>query len=141
MAKADAITLEEFNLIHDQLIHLSNTWADLWLCISHINIRVGRIITLKYIDIVEKQSGSGFVIFGNTEIPFQAMYVINRRKKLNPDDEYIFQSHSGRVGRKSKPVTIIAFNQAINIVSSRVTDKNISSTSALRITNYNLKEN
>ena len=46
------------------------------------------------------------------------------------NDIFIFQSHSNRVKFKEQPVTVIAFNRALKIASSGVTDKKVSSKSA-----------
>lgn len=56
--------------------------------------------------------------------------VIQRRRKKYPEDNYVFQSHSNRVKAEKKPVTVIAFNQALKSAASGITTKNVSSKSA-----------
>lgn len=56
--------------------------------------------------------------------------IIHRRRKKYPEDNYVFQSHSNRVKAEKKPVTVVAFNQALKSAASGITTKNVSSKSA-----------
>lgn len=56
--------------------------------------------------------------------------IIQRRRKKYPADDYVFQSHSNRVKAEKKPVTVVAFNQALKSAASGITTKSVSSKSA-----------
>lgn len=56
--------------------------------------------------------------------------IIQRRRNKYPADDYVFQSHSNRVKAERKPVTVVAFNQALKSAASGITTKNVSSKNA-----------
>ena len=59
--------------------------------------------------------------------------IIVKRRTLYPNDIFLFQSHSNRIKAYVRPVTIVAFNSALRLVSQEITHKNVSSRSATRV--------
>lgn len=130
------LTLSEFSAIYESLRRASETWADLWICLSDLPISIGELIGLRYSSVkgarlfIEHGRDGGRRII---EIPVNVRKIICRRRKDNPEDIYIFQSHSNRVGTARKPVTIIAFNSAIKKSATGITHKIVSSSSAKQV--------
>lgn len=135
MAKADELTFADFLSINSRLRQVSDTWADLWVSIYYTQLSVGKLVVLRFEDISEsvsplKKSG---IIQLLAENPVR--HIIQKRRSLYPEDEFIFQSHSNRVKSIAKPVTVVAFNQALRDIAKYVTDKSVSSNSARRVQN------
>ncbi|ARD61127.1 hypothetical protein Y71_14815 [Kosakonia radicincitans DSM 16656] len=126
------LTFQEVAAINYKLRLISDTWSDLWLFLYYIPVSVGRIVELQYSDII----GNYLIIKQkrrlkekSIHIPTAVLNIINRRKQAYPDDTFIFQSHSNRVKYKERPVTVIAFNQALKRASIGVTEKIVTSRS------------
>lgn len=142
MAKSDSLTYSEFIKIRDELLEISDTWADLWMVLFLIHSQCSRIIKIRYSDIREDRlhlPGTQRFLPKKMLINSRVKYILKRRKESNPDDIYVFQSRSNRVKFKVKPVTAIAMNMAIKKAASSVTDKNVSMKSALNVTIENKK--
>jgi hypothetical protein len=135
MAKADELTFTEFSSINSRLRQVSDTWADLWITIYYTKISVGKLLVLRFEDVTESDLPlkKHEIIQLLAENPVR--HIIQKRRSLYPNDEFIFQSHSNRVKSIAKPVTVVAFNQALRDSAKYVTDKNISSNSARRVQN------
>ncbi|WP_297116052.1 hypothetical protein [uncultured Enterobacter sp.] len=124
------LTSQEFTAIYFRLQDISDNWADLWLFINQFPVAISRIINLKYTDVEGK-----YILFPCRRrfcekkllISYIALNILKRRKLRYPEDIYIFQSHSNRVKHQKKPVTMIAFNQALKKASTGITKKSISS--------------
>lgn len=128
------LTFYEFAAINNRLRGISDTWSDLWVCLYYLPVGVGRIIRLPY---------SGLSVDSLTferrgrlrEIkmlaPPPVRRIMRRRREAYPEDIYVFQSHSNRVKAKKKPVTVIAFNQALKKASVGVTNNIVTSKSIL----------
>lgn len=139
MAKADELTFSEFSAINSRLRQVSVTWADLWVTIYYTQISVGKLLALRFEDVTEpdlllKKPG---IIQLLAENPVK--HIIQKRRELYPNDVFIFQSHSNRVKFIAKPVTAIAFNQALRNVAKDVINKNVSSSSARRVQKISYK--
>ncbi|MCS2169630.1 hypothetical protein MUU46_04750 [Scandinavium sp. TWS1a] len=120
------ITRDEFNEIKQRLKSISHTWSDLWDFLSLTDIKVSEAVQLQYTDIYESLldcTHNGIALGLSPE----ALGLINRRKKLNSKDRYIFQSRSNRVKYKEQPVTVIAFNAALRNVGISIGLNKISS--------------
>lgn len=127
------LTTEQAALIHCRLKDISDTWADLWAFLYFIPVGVSRVINLryssfngKYLTLEERGKFKEKLV----AIPAPVSEIIQRRRKGYPRDVYVFQSHSNRVKFQERPVTVIAFNQALKIASKGVTEKTVSSKSA-----------
>lgn len=133
MAKADELTFADFLSINSRLKQVSDTWADLWVSIYYTQLSVGKLVVLRFEDISE--SGLPLKKFGINQLLAEnpVKHVIQKRRKLYPDDEFIFQSHSNRVKSIAKPVTVTAFNQALRDCAKYIINKNVSSSSARRV--------
>lgn len=124
------LTSQEFTAIYFRLQDISDNWADLWMFINHLPVAISRIINLKYTDIEGK-----YILFPcrgrfcekKLLIPHITLNILKRRKLRYPEDIYVFQSHSNRVKHQKKPVTVLAFNQALKKASAGITRKSISS--------------
>ncbi|MEJ5074825.1 hypothetical protein WH357_21225 [Enterobacter ludwigii] len=124
------ITHREFNEIKRRLESVSHTWSDLWLFLSLTDIKISEAIELKQTDIegntlyfTQKKSTERITL----NISPDALEIIKNRKKLNPNDKYVFQSHSNRVKYKERPVTVIAFNTALRSIGKSIGLHKISS--------------
>lgn len=133
MAKADELTFADFLSINSRLRQVSDTWADLWVSIYYTQLSVGKLVVLRFEDISE--SGSPLKKSGIIQLMAEnpVKNVIQKRRRLYPDDEFIFQSHSNRVKSIAKPVTVTAFNQALRDCAKHIINKNVSSSSARRV--------
>lgn len=124
------LTFYEFSAINCRLRTISDTWSDLWVCLYYLPVGVGRIIRLPYGALSSESltfEMKGRLREINMLAPSPVRTLIRRRRKAYPEDVYIFQSHSNRVKADNKPVTVIAFNQALKIASMGVTTKNVTS--------------
>ena len=127
------LTNEEFNAIRNELFVISDTWADLWMLLKLTNEKPTRLLKLTYID-----ESKGVLTFKDKnailkqaiKLNFEARQLIRARYRRYPDDIYVFQSHSNRKKYVASPVTLVAFNNALKLVSQRITDKKVSSKSA-----------
>lgn len=138
MAKADELTFSEFSAINSRLRLVSDIWSDLWVVIYYSQMSIGKLLSLRFEDVSGVES---LKISGNinllTDNPVKQ--IIKKRRELYPDDIFLFQSHSNRVKSIAKPVTVIAFNQALKSVAKYVTKKNVSSSSARRVQKISYK--
>lgn len=131
--EVDMLTFQEFGAINSRLKASNDTWSDLWAFLYYLEESVGRVVILKYSDI-----SGGYIALARKGrlrekhllIPRPVDEILKRRKKAFPNDIFIFQSHSNRIGNEIKPVTIIAFNMALKRAAKGVTDKKISSKDA-----------
>lgn len=139
MAKPDELSFLEFTSINSKLKQLSDTWSDLWAILYYQQTNVGKIINLMYSDVCSYKG----VITENFHKESPALYlntsaieIVKKRRVLYPNDIYVFQSHSNRVKTVVKPVTVIAFNQALRIAAKHLPCKKVSSNSARRVKIY-----
>ncbi|WP_086869573.1 hypothetical protein [Kosakonia pseudosacchari] len=142
MAKPDELSFFEFTSIYSKLIQLSETWSDLWAMLYYQQTSVGKVINLMYSDVCSYKG----VITGNFHKANPPLYlnagalkIVKKRRILYPNDIYIFQSHSNRVKAIVKPVTVIAFNQALRKAAEHLPYKNVSSNSARRVKLYDIE--
>ena len=127
------LTLHEFASINCKLKDISDTWSDLWVLLHILPVGIGRVVSLRYGNLI----GDSLVVEANgrfeekiLSVPAVVRHIVQRRRDKYPHDVYVFQSHSNRVKFQQRPVTVIAFNQALKIASKGVTDKVVSSKSA-----------
>lgn len=130
------ISFRDFLTINYNLMHMSDTWADLWALIFYTRLSAGRLLSLRYDDIdgcsiMIREPGHLKVL--KVELSLPAMAMIDRRKKRYPGDVFLFQSHSNRVKYQRRPVTIIAFNAALRRAARSLPGVNVSSSSARNI--------
>lgn len=127
------LTTRQVALINCRLKDISDTWADLWVFLHLVPIGVSRAIVLQYSNFDGKsltfEERGKFKAKQISASPL-VCELIQRRRERYPDDIYIFQSHSNRVKFQDKPVTVVAFNQALKIAAKSVTEKTVSSKSA-----------
>ena len=127
------LTFYEVATISHRLLDISDTWADLWICLYYLPVGVGRLRMLRYSDItgeVITLKKMGRYKEMEMLMPPIIIEIIQRRRKKYPADDYVFQSHSNRVKAVKKPVTVVAFNQALKSAASGITTKSVSSKSA-----------
>lgn len=130
------LTFAQFLVINSQLAKISDTWADLWALIFHTSLSAGRLLALRYDDI----DGNSILIREQgrlkalrVEIPPTVMAMITRRRERHPEDIFVFQSHSNRVKNEYRPVTLIAFNTALNRAAKSLPGVTVSSSSARNV--------
>ncbi|EPP4977092.1 MULTISPECIES: site-specific integrase [Klebsiella] len=130
------LTFAQFLVINSQLANISDTWADLWALIFHTSLSAGRLLSLRYDDI----DGNSILIRERgrlkalrVEIPPTVMAMIARRRERHPEDIFVFQSHSNRVKNECRPVTLIAFNTALNRAAKSLSGVTVSSGSARNV--------
>lgn len=124
----------EFRGVHENLEHISDTWAALWLLLNLTQARVTQLIYCRYQDIHEDTlilPAHGMFAPAKILLCPTARMIISRRRSRYPQDVFLFQSHSRRVQHTAKPVTVIAFNAALKKAARGVTGKRVSSKSAL----------
>lgn len=130
------ISFEQFLTINSNLMHMSDTWADLWALIFHTRLSVGRLIDLRYIDV---EGGTAYLRekgrlkAKQIELSAPVCTILKRRRMMYPQDIFVFQSHSNRVKNKCSPVTIIAFNAALRKASKLATGGVVSSKNARKV--------
>ncbi len=127
------LTTRQVALINCRLKDISDTWADLWVFLHLVPIGVSRAIVLQYSNFDGKsltfEERGKFKAKQISASPL-VCELIQRRRERYPNDIYIFQSHSNRVKFQDKPVTVVAFNQALKKAAKFVTDDVVSSKSA-----------
>lgn len=131
------LTFAQFLVINSQLANISDTWADLWALIFHTSLSAGRLLSLRYDDIdcnsiLIRERGKPKAL--RVEIPPTVMAMIARRRERYPEDIFVFQSHSNRVKYECRPVTLIAFNTALNRAAKSLPGVTVSSSSARNVT-------
>ncbi|HBC7362204.1 TPA: hypothetical protein L2B26_005266 [Klebsiella oxytoca] len=136
MSSKKTLTFMQFLIINSQLAGISDTWADLWVLIFHTSLGAGRLLSLRYDDI----DGNSILIRErgrlkalSVEIPPTVMAMIARRRERHPEDIFVFQSHSNRVKNECRPVTLIAFNTALNRAAKSLSGVTVSSGSARNV--------
>ncbi|ASK76587.1 TPA: hypothetical protein ACYRSE_004807 [Klebsiella michiganensis] len=136
MSSKKTLTFMQFLIINSQLASISDTWADLWVLIFHTSLGAGRLLSLRYDDI----DGNSILIRERgrlkalrVEIPPTVMAMIARRRERHPEDIFVFQSHSNRVKNECRPVTLIAFNTALNRAAKSLSGVTVSSGSARNV--------
>lgn len=126
----DLLTFYEIASINHRLLDISDTWADLWVCLHYLPVGIGKVRMLRYTNLVGSNltfEQRGRLKEINIIAPSPVRNIILRRREIYPDDVYVFQSHSNRVKAEEKPVTVVAFNRALKLASSGVTTKNVTS--------------
>jgi len=130
MSSKKTLTFMQFLIINSQLAGISDTWADLWVLIFHTSLGAGRLLSLRDDDI----DGNSILIRERgrlkalrVEIPPTVMAMIARRRERHPEDIFVFQSHSNRVKNECRPVTLIAFNTALNRAAKSLSGVTVSS--------------
>lgn len=133
MAKAEALTPQEFRQIHEQLLAINATCSDVWYFLYHASLKIGDVLKLTFNDI-ENGCIRQDRIKGNKALALNeaAISIVTKRQKRFPEDIYLFQSHSNRVKARPKAITAIAFNACLRKAAGKVTAKNVSSQSARR---------
>lgn len=124
------LTFYEIASINHRLLDISDSWADLWVCLHYLPVGIGRVRMLRYTNLVGSNltfEQRGRLKEINIIAPSPVRNIILRRREIYPDDVYVFQSHSNRVKAEEKPVTVVAFNRALKLASSGVTTKNVTS--------------
>lgn len=136
MSSKKTLTFMQFLITNSQLASISDTWADLWVLIFHTSLGAGRLLSLRYDDI----DGNSILIRERgrlkalrVEIPPTVMAMIARRRERHPEDIFVFQSHSNRVKNECRPVTLIAFNTALNRAAKSLSGVTVSSGSARNV--------
>lgn len=136
MSSKKTLTFMQFLIKNSQLAGISDTWADLWVLIFHTSLGAGRLLSLRYDDI----DGNSILIRERgrlkalrVEIPPTVMAMIARRRERHPEDIFVFQSHSNRVKNECRPVTLIAFNTALNRAAKSLSGVTVSSGSARNV--------
>ena len=136
MSSKKTLTFMQFLIINSQLAGISDTWADLWVLIFHTSLGAGRLLSLRYDDI----DGNSILLRERgrlkalrVEIPPTVMAMIARRRERHPEDIFVFQSHSNRVKNECRPVTLIAFNTALNRAAKSLSGVTVSSGSARNV--------
>jgi integrase len=131
-----AISFKKFLTINSNLVHVSDTWSDLWAVIFYTGQSVGRLIDLRYTDI-ERGSAylrvKGRIKAKRIELSAPVCAILERRRETYPQDVFVFQSHSNRVKNRDSPVTVIAFNAALRKVSKLATGELASSKNARKV--------
>ncbi|WP_313897543.1 hypothetical protein JQ811_015310 [Klebsiella pneumoniae] len=130
------ISFRDFLTINHNLMHMSDTWADLWALIFYTRLSAGRLLSRRYDDIdgcsiMIREPGHLKALRVESTPPVEG--IIARRRERYPEDVFLFQSHSNRVKYQRRPVTIIAFNAALRRAARSLPDVNVSSSSARNI--------
>lgn len=127
------LTFYEVAAINHRLLDISDTWGDLWICLYYLPVGVGRLRMLRYSDITgDVMTLQKMGRYREMKILMSPIIIeiIQRRRNKYPEDNYVFQSHSNRVKAEKKPVTVVAFNQALKSAALGITTKSVSSKSA-----------
>ncbi|ELS1884714.1 hypothetical protein R4U68_001214 [Raoultella ornithinolytica] len=130
------ISFYKFLTINSNLVHISDTWSDLWAMIFYTGLSVGRLIDLRFTDIHDGTAylrEKGRLKAKQIELSIPVCSVLERRRMMYPQDIFVFQSHSNRVKNKCSPVTIIAFNAALRKASKLATGEVVSSKNARKV--------
>lgn len=128
------LTPMEFRKIQANLERISDTWATLWLLLNLTHSRVSQLLHCRYQDVEGNMLNlPAHGILAPRAIPLSptAVVILRQRRIRYPYDIYIFQSHSRRVRSTCRPVTVIAFNAALKTAARTVTNKQVSSKSAI----------
>lgn len=132
----DGLTPMEFAGIRRNLEYISDTWADLWVLLNLTKVRVTPLIRCRYQEVQEDILVlPAHSVFAPKRIILSptARVIIMQRRRRYPHDDFVFQSHSLRVRATARPVTVIAFNTALKKAAQGITQKAVSSKSALLV--------
>lgn len=132
----EIISFRDFLTINHNLMHMSDTWADLWALIFYTRLSAGRLLSLRYDDIdgcsiMIREPGHLKALRVESTPPVEGSLLVE--ENAYPEDVFLFQSHSNRVKYRRRPVTIIAFNAALRRAARSLPDVNVSSSSARNI--------
>ena len=131
MNKVDAVkTKEEIETVETLLRkHHGGIYADIWRIGVNLGLRSNDLLALTYSGLVDKQN-STFYSFSTDKtcqeleavvLDSVTLKIIERRKKDNPNDHYIFQVKSNRTKSKLiKPVSRISVSRAFKDVGERL---------------------
>ena len=122
--RSPSLSISEYEAIARRLQNISQTWRDLWNFLPCITLSARQTLVLTFADC------------GHLILPDAARDLITQRRTQFPEDAYLFQSHSNRVKHQIRPVTLVAFNQALRIAAAEVTDKNVSSKCARNVLHF-----
>lgn len=131
-----SLSITCFRSIHRELAMRSDVWADLWQLIYHTHVSTRCAVNLRFDDVT-----SDYINFRRRGRFHQQSVALNgylndmilRRRMTYPDDIFVFQSHSNRVKNTVQPVTVIAFNHVLGLVSQSMYGIKISSSSARKV--------
>ena len=130
MAKTSAVTPEQAKKIEAVLRQRSEVAADAWKLNLQLALRISDLLSVRYDDLQGKflrlkegKTGKQRELVLNTE----ALKVLKRRRKQNPEDVFVFQSKSNRVkSQEPKPVSRVFIAQAIKEASQGIVEAGIS---------------
>ncbi|HBR0977300.1 TPA: tyrosine-type recombinase/integrase [Klebsiella variicola] len=130
MAKTSAVTPEQAKQIEAVLRQRSEVAADAWKLNLQLALRISDLLSVRYDDVQGKflrlkegKTGKQRELVLNTE----ALKLLKRRRKQNPEDVFVFQSKSNRVkGQEPKPISRVFVAQAIKEASQGVVEPGIS---------------
>jgi integrase len=119
MQEVEAVkTREEIALVEVLLRkHFSDLYGDIWKVGVNLALRISDLLAIRYADIdlikneyslVEGKTGKNRVVGLNTPV----VTIITRRHKENPNDVYLFQTHSNRTASLApRPVSRITVSK------------------------------
>ncbi len=122
MKTVDAISKSDCDLVHALLLKRFNViYADTWKIGINLSLRIGDLLSLKFLDIdlknnniklVESKTGK----FKQIRINSAANIVIAQRLANNPTDVYLFQVNSNRA--KNAPISRVSVSRVFKTVGN-----------------------
>ncbi len=116
MKTVNAVSKSEVDVIHSLLGNkFGHIYADVWKVGVNLSLRIGVLLSLRFsdldldnrvINLVESKTGKQKSVRLNAT----AASVIDKRKKLYPNDIWLFQVHSNRA--KNKPISRVSVSRA-----------------------------
>ena len=122
-------TVEAVDHIQAQKIKIelkkhSPDYADIWIFGLNVSLRITDLLSLQYgafdlekrqLVLVEQKTGKSREVRLNDG----AMQIINKRRKMYPEDIFLFQTHSNRAKHLKKPISRVAVAQKFKAVGDK----------------------
>ncbi|TRZ67793.1 MAG: integrase [Comamonadaceae bacterium] len=124
MKTVDAVSKHEIDMVKTVLENkYGQLYSDIWKVGVNVSLRIGDLLSLKYeqlnltdrsLVLVEAKTGK----HKNIRLNSTAVDIINRRRRENPDDEWLFQVHCNRA--KGKPVSRTSVSRVFKEAGDRL---------------------
>ena len=127
MNEVEAVkTKEEIGAVEALLRkHHGQIYADIWRIGVNLSLRISDLLLITYADL-DTQNRLITLTEGKTakkrqiRLNAKVLEIVEKRKKANPSDIYLFQVHSNRTSGSIKPISRVSVSRAFKDVGERI---------------------